>query len=174
MITAFENERQVRGHMSRHKRHRHGGFLSRKSAKNKKQSTLIPRLRDIPGFENAKLRQASGNDEKMSEVILDFVRPLAESMSIEIVDNRMLFPAVAGWNIALLPEEERNDAVEELIKKTGQDKDVEISLALRDLLGSFIERKLQFFKDNQRWILDWEVSKKGDQVLFDVTSTVTS
>jgi hypothetical protein len=159
--------------MSRHKRHRHGGFLSRKSQKSAKQSVLIPRLRDIPGFENAKLQQASPGGEKMSEVILDFVRPLAESMSIEIVDNRMLFPAVAGWNIALLPEDQRDEAVEELIKKTGKADDIEIIVALRDLLGSFIERKLQFFKDNQRWILDWEVSKKGDQVLFDVTSTVT-
>jgi hypothetical protein len=146
------------------KRHRHGGFLSRKSSRMKKF---------IPGLGRVKLRRPTASDDKMSEVILDFVRPLAESMSIEIVDNRMLFPAVAGWNIALLPENERQAAVEELIKKTGKHHDLELIAALRELLGSFIERKLQFFKDNQRWILDWQVSKKGDQVLFDVTSTVS-
>lgn len=96
--------------------------------------------------------------EKMSEVLIEFLDPYLDPFrSLKELTN-LVNMGVAAWNVALLPEPNREQALREamaLIPPDGQ-------VILRALLDSLVRRKLTLFADIRRGILDVQVTRQPD------------
>ncbi len=122
---------------------------------------------------------------KMSEVLEDFVEPYLEFVRNNHQQRKHLFGmAMTAWNLSLLPEDEREVMLEKAIEQatagTVLEKAIEQATAGTDLLkqgfsaiiGSMITRKLDYFADNRRLIVNFELKDMGDGFQLLVASTL--
>lgn len=102
--------------------------------------------------------------KKMSDVLKDFIRPYADIPKSKKELQHLLETAVTAWDLALMPEEERMTMLDKIfvatIKKSKNiDKeDIETS---RALIEDFINRKLKYFADEKRQVVDFQVEYLG-------------
>ncbi|MGD1859098.1 MAG: hypothetical protein ACFB0E_03900 [Leptolyngbyaceae cyanobacterium] len=111
---------------------------------------------------------------KMSEVLEEFAEPYVEEIDDFLEHKSFLELAAIAWNLAIMPEEQRQAAREEMHNKFGRRGSQDSLKALDPLLDELIERKLQLFPDNQRLIMDLQFEDSGDQYHLSVASTLAS
>lgn len=98
-------------------------------------------IRDPPGM------------AKMSEVLEDFVEPeLQGAQSMDDMRNMLSMAAIA-WNTALLPAAEREGFLNDAEAKFPADG----REMIRALLDGLIQRKLDYFADNTRGIINFDL-----------------
>jgi hypothetical protein len=105
---------------------------------------------------------------KMSKVLEDFVKPYMESSPTEESLRKLLAVGIVAWNAALLPPTER----EELLRETEETLPAELRNDFRVVLEPMIERKLAYFADNRRGILNFELSMGRGNPFLNVMSTL--
>jgi hypothetical protein len=108
---------------------------------------------------------------KMSEVLEDFVEPYLEFSENHQQREQLFGLAMTAWNLALLPERRRQvvfeRTFEQVISQTGLPK--------RDfsgIIGEMITRKLDYFADNRRMIVSFELKDTGRDFQLLVASTL--
>ena len=122
---------------------------------------LGPRFRfDVPG------------GVKMSEVLEDFVEPLADEVEGLEAYRRLLCLAQIAWNAALHGEPYRGDMVNELLSAALPGATAEVLSFGRSIVESLIARKEQHFADLRRPIIGFEVFDTGDGWHLNVASLV--
>jgi hypothetical protein len=127
------------------------GNASERSFDNLKQKVNRSYGKDV------KLIMNRGEIVKMSEVLEDFVEPYADS-TLNKQGLEMLFSmGVLAWNIALMPAETRIEMVNEAFAATMPDRDLEDIAVGKDFVEELIQRKENFFADNQRMIMNFEL-----------------
>jgi hypothetical protein len=108
---------------------------------------------------------------KMSEVLEDFVEPYLESAENHQQREQLFGLAMTAWNLALLPEPERqvilDRTFERLISPTGLLKEY-----FDEIIGELIARKLDYFTDNRRLIVSFELKDTGRDFQLLVASTL--
>jgi|GEM_PF-1435665 len=109
-------------------------------------------------------------NEKMSEVLLDFAEPLIDKCKDDKAFYNALQICAIAWNSSFLSPEERNKLIDESFNKYINDnEDREIA---KEILSKMLERKQKKFPDIKRMIMDFQISyKDGQQHLF-VTSSL--
>lgn len=111
--------------------------------------------------------------EKMSEVLGDFVSPFLPFVDTDD-DRRMLIKtAILAWNLSLLAPIKRSLMLEASIVNICPSGNLLDRENLRKDLNQMITHKLQFFANNQRKILDVQISDHGEQFHLSVASTLT-
>ncbi len=109
--------------------------------------------------------------EKMSEVLEDFVAPFLPEVS-NIDEMRTLFTfGVIAWNTALLPEQEQEAAIEDIVRKMGPTSAAKLD-ELRVFLNQLILRKEMYFAKNRRVIVAFDVRDTGEDYQLNVTSSL--
>jgi hypothetical protein len=149
----------------------------------KQQKTINNRETALNAFEQKLQQSELGNDfqdivknpkgeVKMSDVLEEFVEPyLPEASGLN--QRKMLFEmAIIAWNLALMPESQRQSALEDLINQAIRKKNPRDQQDMRNLLDEMVTRKLQLFSANQRYILDYQLEDIGDQFHLSVASTL--
>lgn len=111
-------------------------------------------------------------EAKMSEVLEDFALPYLKSAKTYEQQKKMITLAAIAWNMALMPETERESAIEELLEQTA--KNQEARQDTRGLLEQLIARKQEMFAEIQRTIVDFQFVDTGDGFHLSVASTVSS
>lgn len=104
----------------------------------------------------------------MSEVITEFVEPFAEFAQTYEDYNKLIGLAVVAWNAALLPEGKRQEMFDQLIGKLSLPNAED----LQQLLATLIECKRNYFADNTRFIVSYDVSNTTDGFFVSVASTI--
>lgn len=107
---------------------------------------------------------------KMSEVLEDFVEPYLEEIEGYEAKCNFIAIAVLAWNLAILPEAARPAAKEGLQRQSQQKRLPEDQGVLDALLDELMARKLQYFADNRRLIMDFQFEDIGDQYHLSVAS----
>jgi hypothetical protein len=98
-----------------------------------------------------------GGIVKMSEVLEDFVEPYTDG-TLNKHGLEMLFSMGAlAWNIALMPKEKRIKMLAEAFSSIMPNSDPEDIAFGKDLVDKLIQRKEEFFADNQRMIMNFEL-----------------
>ncbi|MEA5476956.1 hypothetical protein VB774_04920 [Pseudanabaena galeata UHCC 0370] len=102
---------------------------------------------------------------KMSEVLKDFIRPYADIPQNKKELQHLLETAVTAWDLALIPEVERETKLDQIfvsmLKKAKKKIDKEDLATSRALIEDFIDRKLKYFADEQRQVIDFQVEYLG-------------
>jgi len=101
---------------------------------------------------------------RMSEVIAEFAQPLLE----EAVDNKSaevaVLMAVACWNVAMMPEDEQEKMIKEVIFKTSATKE-EAKIA-ESVARMLVVRKKELFPHIKKFVVEHDVQFiKGKMVL---------
>jgi hypothetical protein len=110
--------------------------------------------------------------EKMSEVLEDFVEPFSDLGDTEDAYRRLLSLGQMAWNAALLPEDERRAMIDETLRAGFPGASGAGRAEAREFVETLIRRKLEHFAGNQRAILSFTLTDTGDGYHLSVASTL--
>lgn len=134
----------------------------------------------------------------MSGVILEFLEPYRQFAEGDDALHKLVSLGIVAWNVALLPEAERESALntfavaafgegrpslarrlfERLHVARGRTPSSEARAQTRDRLAfkatirEMIERKLLVYPENRRFIVDYRLACEDDHVHLSVISTL--
>jgi len=111
---------------------------------------------------------------KMSEVLRDFVEPYAEIAETKEAYGKLLTIAVVAWNTALLPESERQEAIDQILGEVLEKVGKQAMEDAEEILRSLMARKEKHFSEYKRTILDFELTDVGEGYQLLVASTPPS
>ncbi len=107
---------------------------------------------------------------KMSEVLLDFARPLLDAVDDEGFKNVIIFAALC-WNISFLPEREQHGHLRRIVDELSKPAPL-IRPDFNAWAKTLLERKKAFFAADRRMVLDYRVVEEKDSRHLFVTSTL--
>lgn len=108
---------------------------------------------------------------KMSKVLEKFIEPYLETTKSFEDRETLLNVAVIAWNLALMPESDRPQAMASLFKGVSKFEDIAVQKDMTALIEEMIDRKQQHFANIQRFIIDFEIQDTGDRFNLVVVST---
>ncbi len=109
-----------------------------------------------------------GSEVKMSQVIIDFAKPVLETANTEEEFRKGIGLAALAWNTSLLPEVERDEMISQSISSSIPDAADSVLVALEMLIA----RKHQYFPNNNRYIMDYELSGTPPDLHLSVVSSL--
>lgn len=112
------------------------------------------------------------HEVKMSEVLEAFVDPYLDDAKNHAQRGKLFSLAVAAWNLALVPEVDRQHTLEELIQKGLIGSTPAAKQDFRSLIGELVARKQTFFAENTRWIVEFQLQEMGETFHLSVASTL--
>jgi uncharacterized membrane protein YheB (UPF0754 family) len=108
-------------------------------------------------------------NEKMSEVLLEFAKPLTDECENDKAFYNALQISAIAWNSSFLPPGERNKLIDESINKYINDNS-ERAMA-KEILSKMLKRKEKNFPNINRMIMDFQISYRDGQQHLDVISS---
>jgi hypothetical protein len=133
------------------------------------KNTVIESGLDEPGMTFAENPEGY---EKMSEILIEFVKPFLDKANSHQRREALFSVAVVSWNLAIVPENERQKMLKMMSKKLRNKQDPEFAKDTQSLIEEFIERKLTFFADNNRFITGFELDDRSDSFYISVSSVI--
>jgi hypothetical protein len=122
-------------------------------------------------LQGAKIQLEPKGQEKMSKVLEAFAEPYLELADTEHGREMLFHLAVVAWNAALLPEENRQAMIDEVLKEGAKQIPKKGQRDLKLLLAAMIQRKLSYFAENRRFIVSIELTEMGQDYYLSVAST---
>lgn len=109
--------------------------------------------------------------EKMSEVLEAFVEPYLYTTHTYEQQKVLLTIACFAWNLSLLPANQRSVELDRIIHSLTLGGDRQEEQETREILEEMMVRKQDFFADNKRYILDFELQRGNREHHLSVVST---
>jgi hypothetical protein len=111
---------------------------------------------------------------KMSEILPEFVEPFLylEADTGREGYLRLLRLGATAWNIALFPPAKRRPAMERAIEKTLGNESGETKDAVIEVIEALVERKVKYFAQYGRPILDLSLEDTGNGYYLQVVSSM--
>jgi hypothetical protein len=109
---------------------------------------------------------------KMSEVLENFVEPYLEFARNHQQRIQLFEIAVTAWNLALLPIDERQTVMAEAIAPILSSQTALVQHDFQEIVDGMIGRKLDYFAENKRFIMSFELKDTGREFQLLVASTV--
>jgi hypothetical protein len=107
-------------------------------------------------------------DPRLSERLVDLIAPYCED-ALTLRRYEMLIGAAASaWNLSLLPERERPEALREAVRTLSIDD----ANSVADLVEALMRRREELFPTDDRSIVSWEVSESSGQYHVTVLSEI--
>ena len=132
----------------------------------RKQMTQGP-LGDVLG--ETKFEIDPEGQDKMSEVMLEFVAPYLESLETEEEYSKLFMVALVAWNASFLPRKKRKELVDKVLAagiRTGEARE-----GVKAIVDALIARKDAHFSQYKRTIVAFDVKGDGDAFHVSVAST---
>jgi len=103
---------------------------------------------------------------KMSEVLKEFAEPLLDGVDSIEEYRAGIAAAATGWNVALVPDDMREEMLDKAIRAVRSDLE-----EAKELYRRLVERKEAHYSGDNRFVLDYEVTEDGGRFLVAVAST---
>ncbi|GEM_PF-968911 len=101
----------------------------------------------------------SGPGRRMSEVLLAFIKPyLHYAENGEMLDG-LVTTAVVAWNASLLPEDKREEFLDEAGRAVLAEAGKQAADDLKPIMRDLIERKQRHFPGDERVVVTYELRK---------------
>ncbi len=81
--------------------------------------------------------------------------------------------AILIWNLSLFPKKSRDQEIEKLCSGLLPSEDANDFAALMNYVNILLERKQEYYPDNKRAIISYQMSGSGKNRLLDVASTLS-
>jgi hypothetical protein len=145
---------------------------SRKRKRKQKRFAGLKRKLEQGPHRGEKILIEPSGEEKMSEVLTDFVEPYLEFADTDEAHRKLLTLAIMAWNASFLPEKEQQDMINRVLDTgipTGAD---ELKAGLKEIVNMLIIRKKVYFSGHTRKIIDYELTDRGRDYHLAVASTL--
>ena len=123
-----------------------------------------------PSFKDTHIVRNPRGEAKMSEVLETLVQPFEDFANTYEARKMLMTLGIAAWNVALLPTEEQNKAIDDLLAAV-EDVDKRDKEVMKDMIVTLIARKQSLFADNKRYILSYKLTDQGNNWHLSVVST---
>ncbi len=114
----------------------------------------------------------SNSEVKMSKVLKLFVAPYMNQARTRNRREKLFGLAIFAWNLALMPEDERQPMINQFITRDLKISDPSIQKDTGGLIQELLARRLECFAGNQHYILSYELNNRGNQYQIAVASTI--
>jgi len=127
---------------------------------------ITRRLTELTGVEH-KFAQ-SATDVSMSDALLEYAEPFMDVVYTDDKEEyeRAIMMAMLLWNAAILQEEGNDDSANRLLEPLMEDTES------KGVVEYMLRRKREMFPDVNRFILDYEVTDRGNDFHLSVASTM--
>jgi len=145
---------------------------AQRSVPRRSQERLERRLQQGPLADSKFVIEPKGQ-VKMSEVLEDFVEPYQKEIDDTIeAQTKLISLAALAWNATFLPEEERQEMLDESVEALMKGASAKDKQGFRAIIEGMIERKMMHFAQYQRAIIDFELIDTGSGYHLTVASTM--
>ncbi|MGI0479509.1 hypothetical protein ACN4EE_01830 [Geminocystis sp. CENA526] len=135
-----------------------------------KKSKFLQELKRLEEKQPQSLSHKPFDSSKMSHVLEEFMSPYLH-LAKDLDSKTKLFTiGVIAWNASFYAEEERQDITDLLFSQEVIGDDAIIKQELTEIVQQLIDRKLTYFKDIHRLIVDFDLQKWGKFDTLFVTS----
>ncbi|GJD22945.1 hypothetical protein RIVM261_079010 [Rivularia sp. IAM M-261] len=110
--------------------------------------------------------------EKMSAVLLKFLKPYLNTVNSFRDYKSLITLGIIAWNASLLPPEKQEEAVSIQLPKIVSKMPKNIKSDMMDIINELMERKQRYFNDIKRLILEYTVEEKGENFDLSVVSSL--
>jgi hypothetical protein len=128
------------------------------------------RMRNQMGEKLGGVKVSPFGEVKMSEVLESFVAPYVEFTDNRSQRVRLLEMAVVAWNLALMAKGDYQSLLEETIAQIMPDNDLLALQDFREIIAEMVARKLEYFADYDRMIVNFELKDTGREYQLSVAS----
>jgi len=137
------------------------------------QEKLLQRVKDQSIDGGKEFLIAPPNMTKMSEIIIDYARPLLNVAKDDEEQKKALSIAIAIWNLSLYPKEMQSENIRKITEiMTASRKDSRLSENEKEVLNFLMERKKTFFPEIKRVILGYEYVETPKGFHINVVSNI--
>jgi len=137
------------------------------------QEKLLQRVKDQSIDGGKEFLIAPPNMTKMSDIIIDYARPLLNVAKNDEEQKKALSIAIAIWNLSLYPKEMQSEYIGKITEiMTASRKDSRISENEKEVLNFLMERKKTFYPEIKRVILDYEYVETPKGFHINVVSNI--
>lgn len=137
------------------------------------QKKLLQRVKERTVDTVKEIRYTPPNTEKMSEIIIDYAKPLLDAAKNEEEQKRAITIAVTIWNLSLLPEDGQSECIKEIANIIGtSDRGGTFSKNDNEILNYLIKRKKVLFSEINRMVVDYEFVETPDDFHLNIVSTI--
>ncbi len=119
---------------------------------------------------NVEVRIEPSGEISVSDAISRLIEPYGQDADDLDSFRTLVSFACVAWNLSILPRQEDDQLMEELMALT--QADVEDSLEMLALVNELMDRKNTFFPDVNRLIMDWKVTEQGEDFHIPIASTL--
>ncbi|MBW2149689.1 MAG: hypothetical protein JRI22_22070 [Deltaproteobacteria bacterium] len=137
------------------------------------QALLLEKMKKSKYLPGAKFVIEPNGKEKMSEVVLDFAKPLLDECRDSDTEKKAISLAILVWNMSLLPENSRDQAIQKMYSDLLPSDDATDLATMMYCVDMLMERKRKYFPKNKRAIIDYQFSGSGKDRRLDVASTLS-
>ena len=103
----------------------------------------------------------------MSEVIVDFAKPLLDQAEGHESKEKAIGLAIVCWNLYLLPKHQQKEERERVLQMFPEES-VEV---INGIIDSLLQTRTVYFHTFKKFIMDYEVFWRGDNLHLTVAST---
>lgn len=114
----------------------------------------------------------SRGNEKMSAVLLKFLKPYLNTVNSLRDYKSLITLGIIAWNASLLPPEKQKEAVSIQLPKIVSKMPKNIKSDMMDIIKELMERKQKYFQGIRRLILEYTVEDKGENFDLSVVSSL--
>lgn len=101
-------------------------------------------------------------ENKLSEVIMEFVEPLSERINDIVVTKRIIEFGILIWNLSFLPLEEREEQKKSIMKSFSIKEDDQDDDGFNEIYDYLIFRKDTLFKNDKRFVVNYKIDDRED------------
>jgi hypothetical protein len=145
---------------------------SRKRKRTQKRFAGLKRKLEQGPLRGQRILIEPSGEEKMSEVLTDFVEPYLEFADTDEAHRKLLTLAVMAWNASFLPEEEQQELINRVLDAGIPTGNEELKTGLKEIVNTLIVRKKLYFSGYRRKIIDYDLTDMGRNHHLSVASTL--
>jgi len=122
------------------------------------------------GFQDKGLKLVKNprGKEKMSAIFFEFLKPYMQHATTEEAFQQLVMIGLVAWNSATFQDKEREKSIKEFVKLMPWSTRSDAKAIIREMIA----RKDEFFPDNNRRILDYQITMTKGGPHLSVVSTL--
>ncbi|SPF56381.1 hypothetical protein SBF1_9030001 [Candidatus Desulfosporosinus infrequens] len=114
------------------------------------------------GKNTSSKKKTTTAENKLSQVIMEFVEPLSERIDDIVITKRIIEFGILIWNLLFLPIEERAEQKNSIMKSFSIIEDDQDDYGFNEIYDYLIFRKDTLYKNDRRFVVNYKIDDRED------------